>query len=162
MLLFALFTAQLSFAQKTSVSGKVVDAKGAVIAGASVKLKDSKGGVVSGDDGTFVLSLNSATKQTLVVSFVGYDNALVSVTENSKDLVVVLKEAGSSLSSIVVTANNSRRSQMEMPISVTTFSASKLAGLRFNSNADILRVVPGITAEGGGGDVHATTHKSIS
>lgn len=155
LLLFALFTAQLSFAQKTSVTGKVVDAKGAVIAGASVKLKDSKGGVVSGDDGTFVLSLNSATKQTLVVSFVGYDNALVPVTENSKDLVVVLKEAGSSLSSIVVTANNSRRSQMEMPISVTTFSASKLAGLRFNSNADILRVVPGITAEGGGGDVAA-------
>ena len=155
LLLFALFTSQLLFAQKLSVTGKVVDTKGAAISGASVNVKDSKSGVVSGDDGTFTLSINTGTKATLVVSFVGYDNTIVQVNENSKELVVVLKDAGSSLSSIVVTANNSRRSQMEMPISVTTFSASKLAGLRFNSNADILRVVPGITAEGGGGDVAA-------
>ena len=155
LLLFAMFTSQLLFAQKLSLTGKVVDTKGAVIAGASVKVKDSKTGVVSGEDGKFTISINGDTKATLLVSFVGYDNITVPVNENSKELVVVLKEAGSSLSSIVVTANNSRRSQMEMPISVTTFSASKLAGLRFNSNADILRVVPGITAEGGGGDVAA-------
>jgi len=155
LLLFAMFTSQLLFAQKLSVTGKVVDTKGAVIAGASIKVNDSKSGVVSGDDGKFTLSINTDTKATLQVSFVGYDNTIVQVNENSKEIVVVLKEAGSSLSSIVVTANNSRRSQMEMPISVTTFSASKLAGLRFNSNADILRVVPGITAEGGGGDVAA-------
>lgn len=155
LLLFAMFTSQLLFAQKLSVTGKVVDTKGAVIAGASIKVNDSKSGVVSGDDGKFTLSINTHTKATLQVSFVGYDNTIVQVNENSKEIVVVLKEAGSSLSSIVVTANNSRRSQMEMPISVTTFSASKLAGLRFNSNADILRVVPGITAEGGGGDVAA-------
>lgn len=155
LLLFAMVTSQLLFAQKLSVTGKVVDTKGAVIAGASVKVKDSKSGVVSGDDGKFTLSINTDTKATLQVSFVGYDNTMVQVNENSKEVIVVLKEAGSSLSSIVVTANNSRRSQMEMPISVTTFSASKLAGLRFNSNADILRVVPGITAEGGGGDVAA-------
>ena len=155
LLLFAMFTSQLLFAQKLSVTGKVVDTKGAVIAGASIKVNDSKSGVVSGDDGKFTLSINTDTKATLQVSFVGYDNTIVQVNENSKEVIVVLKEAGSSLSSIVVTANNSRRSQMEMPISVTTFSASKLAGLRFNSNADILRVVPGITAEGGGGDVAA-------
>ena len=89
----------------------------------------------------------------MLVSFVGYDDKMINLTSGTTDLNVVLKEAGSTLNAIVVTANNSRRTQMEMPISVTSFSASKLANLRFNSNADILRAVPGVTAEGGGGDV---------
>ncbi|PJE45675.1 MAG: TonB-dependent receptor [Sediminibacterium sp.] len=155
LLLFTFLTAHCVFAQKSSISGKVIDVKGAVIAGASVKLKDAKIGVVSNDEGKFTLSVNASTNTTIIVSYVGYDDQSLVVADFAKELVVVLKEAGSTLSSVVVTANNSRRSQMEMPISVTTFSASKIASLRFNSNADILRVVPGITAEGGGGDVAA-------
>lgn len=155
LLLFTLITVCDVFAQSASVSGKVVDVKGAVISGATIKLKDAKTGVISNDEGKFTLSLRGAVSKTIVVSFIGYDDATVNVTDDTREIVVVLKEAGSTLSSVIVTANNSRRSQMEMPISVTTFSASKIASLRFNSNADILRVVPGITAEGGGGDVAA-------
>jgi len=153
LLLITFLSAQCIFAQKSTITGKVLDVKGTVIAGATVRLKDAKTGVVSNDEGKFILSVSASNNSTITVSYVGYDDQSLVVTDFTKEIVVILKEAGSTLSSVVVTANNSRRSQMEMPISVTTFSASKIASLRFNSNADILRVVPGITAEGGGGDV---------
>ncbi len=153
--LIAILLTQTVFAQSTKISGKVVDAKGTPISGANVRVKGSNSGTTTNEEGVFNLSVNDAAKSTLLVSFVGYDDKMINLTSGSNNLDVVLKEAGSTLNAIVVTANNSRRTQMEMPISVTSFSASKLANLRFNSNADILRAVPGITAEGGGGDVAA-------
>ena len=153
--LIAILLTQTVFAQSTKISGKVVDAKGTPISGANVRVKGSNSGTTTNEEGVFNLTVNDAAKSTLLVSFVGYDDKMINLTSGSNNLDVVLKEAGSTLNAIVVTANNSRRTQMEMPISVTSFSASKLANLRFNSNADILRAVPGITAEGGGGDVAA-------
>lgn len=151
--LIAILLTQTVFAQSTKISGKVVDTKGTPISGANVRVKGSNSGTTTNEEGVFNLTVNDAAKSTLLVSFVGYDDKMINLTSGSNNLDVVLKEAGSTLNAIVVTANNSRRTQMEMPISVTSFSASKLANLRFNSNADILRAVPGITAEGGGGDV---------
>ena len=157
LFLIAILLTQTVFAQSTKISGKVVDAKGTPISGANVRVKGSNSGTTTNEEGVFNLTVNDAAKSTLLVSFVGYDDKMINLTSGSNNLDVVLKEAGSTLNAIVVTANNSRRTQMEMPISVTSFSASKLANLRFNSNADILRAVPGITAEGANGGVTGTT-----
>jgi iron complex outermembrane receptor protein len=153
IVLIAILLTQMSFAQTTKVTGKVIDTKGTPINGASVRVKGSNVGTSSNEDGVFSLSLSTNQKNTLIVSYVGFDDKAVNVTGAASNIEVVLKEVGSTLNAIVVTANNSRRTQMEMPISVASFGPAKLANLRFNSNADILRTVPGITAEGGGGDV---------
>jgi iron complex outermembrane receptor protein len=153
LFLIAILLTQITFAQNSKITGKVIDAKGTPISGASVRVKGARVGATSNDEGVFTLSVAANQKNTIVVSFVGYDDRTINVGSSDSNVEVVLKEVGSTLSAIVVTANNSRRTQMEMPISVTSFGPSKLANLRFNSNADILRTVPGITAEGGGGDV---------
>ncbi len=155
LFLLAILITQISFAQNSKITGKVVDVKGTPIYGASVMVKGASAGTTTNEEGVFTLSLSSNQKNTVLVSFVGFDDKIVNVPSSTSNIEVVLKESGSTLSAIVVTANNSRRSQMEMPISVASFSPTKLANLRFNSNADILRTVPGITAEGGGGDVAA-------
>ncbi len=155
LLLITILMSQTAFAQNSKITGKVIDAKGTPINGASVVLKGSNTGTSTSEDGTFTLSLSANQKNTIVVSYVGYDDKVVTLSAAASTIEVVLKEAGSSLGAIIVTANNSRRTQMEMPISVASFGPTKLANLRFNSNADILRTIPGITAEGGGGDVAA-------
>ena len=58
-----------------------------------------------------------------------------------------------SLDEVVVTATFGSRSQKDSPISMTYLNARQLQKLASNSQADILRTIPGITAEGGGGEV---------
>lgn len=147
-MLFALFANA-----QTVVKGTVKDSKNLPVPGASIKIKGETAGTVTDNSGSFSLSIKSLKNVILVISSIGYDDAVIDVKPTVINYDVVLKEAGSSLTSVVVTANNSRRSQMELPISVSTFSPSKLSNLKFNSNADILRTVPGISAEGGGGEV---------
>src|SRR5215213_6974603 len=40
-----------------------------------------------------------------------------------------------------------------MPLSITSYNESKIEKIKYNSNADILRGIPGISAENGGGEV---------
>lgn len=143
----------LSANAQTVIKGTVKDSKGLPVSGAPVKIKGGTTGTITDNDGNFSLSIKSLDKAVLIISSIGYDDATVDIKASSTSYNVVLKEAGSSLAGVVVTANNSRRSQMELPISVSTFGQTKLSNLKFNSNADILRTVPGISAEGGGGDV---------
>ena len=57
------------------------------------------------------------------------------------------------LDEVVVTGSFSERSQKDAPISMTVLNQQQLATATFNSQADILRNIPGIAAEGGGGEV---------
>ncbi|RMF15622.1 MAG: TonB-dependent receptor [Alphaproteobacteria bacterium] len=54
---------------------------------------------------------------------------------------------------IVVTGTSRLRSAFSAPLSVTQMNEEELSLYSFNSQADILRTVPGIRAEGGGGEV---------
>lgn len=59
------------------------------------------------------------------------------------------------LEEIVVTGTSRKRLAFGNPMSVTQMTADELSIYSFNSQADILRQVPGIRAEGGGGEVAA-------
>lgn len=55
---------------------------------------------------------------------------------------------------VVVTGVGSvKRTSFDTPLSVNSFDETEIARLAASSNADILRNVPGISAEGGGGEV---------
>lgn len=57
------------------------------------------------------------------------------------------------LEEVVVTGTSRGRSEFNTPLAVTQFDESELRKYSSNSQADILRAVPGIKAEGGGGEV---------
>jgi len=143
-----------SFAQQTTViSGKVTDQSGTPVVGASVTIATN--GTATDINGAYRLAVALSGEQHLVVSNVGYRT--VDMVVNligavlTQDVTMELEVGG--LNTVVVTATSSRRIQQQIPISVTTFSPAKLEKLKFNSQADILRTIPGITAEGGGGEV---------
>jgi outer membrane receptor protein involved in Fe transport len=154
ILFLVLFQTNLQAQQNTTITGRVSDQAGVPVASASVSVKGS-GGVVSDSSGRFVLSAPSSGQVQLVVSHVGYSNAERNVNLTGSPITVdfVLEEIQTGLNAVIVTANTSRRRQQEIPISISRFNSQQLQLLKFNSQADILRSIPGITAEGGGGEV---------
>lgn len=94
-----LSTAIISQAQNKTVSGRVLNEKGAGIANASVVPKNSKSGTFTNQNGEFSLSVPSTTK-SLVITSVGYASKEVAITGNTAE--VVLTEVVSNLNEVVV------------------------------------------------------------
>ncbi|MEO1437068.1 MAG: TonB-dependent receptor, partial [Bacteroidota bacterium] len=123
--------------------------------GANVLVAETGTGAVTDLDGKYSISL-PAGEYTLVISYVGYQNATqtVTITDGSTTVIdVSLNTSAIGLDGVVVTGSFTSRSQKNSPISMTVLNSRQLAAASFNSQADILRNIPGITAEGGGGEV---------
>lgn len=149
------FFSVFSIFSQTEISGTVKDNTGMPIAGANVFILGSTDGAISDFDGNFKVSTNLTGEQTLQISYLGYETQKLPITldGSSINLQIVLVEGGNSLDEVVLTATSTTRSQKETPMSITSFGAKALTEKNTSSQADILRSVPGITAEGGGGEV---------
>ncbi len=147
---FSLF----SFAQGT-VSGSVKDANGEGLIGVTVVVKGKTIGTSTDLNGNYTLMVPAGT-QTLVYSYIGYSTQQATLTvEDGKAYTSDVRMGldNLSLDEIVVTGTFSERTQKDSPMSVTLINSKRLEQLASNSQADILRTIPGITAEGGGGEV---------
>ena len=98
--IFLLGTFSIAFSQKMAVSGKVSDAKGEPLVGASLVEKGTSNGTLSDADGNYTLNVDK--NATIVASFVGYVLQDIAVAGNAK-LDITLQE-GSALNEVVVTA----------------------------------------------------------
>ena len=87
-----------AFAQKSAVTGTVVDPEGEPLIGASVLAEGTSEGVATDFDGNF--SINVAPNAVLVVSYVGYDTQRVSV-DGRKHIDITLKENSVMLNEVV-------------------------------------------------------------
>ncbi|MBS1608041.1 MAG: SusC/RagA family TonB-linked outer membrane protein [Bacteroidetes bacterium] len=96
----------LAISQTKEVTGKIMDAQGTPVSGATIKIKGANGGTSANVDGTF--RLNVSSNATLIVSSVGFESTEVKVGE-SNNITVTLKPASNSLNEVVVTALGIRR-----------------------------------------------------
>jgi TonB-linked SusC/RagA family outer membrane protein len=102
-------------AQTIKVAGKVIDASGETVIGASVVEKGTKNGAVTDFSGNF--SLNVSAKGTLVISSVGYKTQEVNVG-GRKNLTITLQENAELLDEVVVVGYGTlKRSDMTGAIS---------------------------------------------
>jgi TonB-linked SusC/RagA family outer membrane protein len=99
VLICVLFT-QSAFSQTKTITGKVLDDKGAPLQGATVVAKGSKAGTSTDAAGSFKLTVPSNTS-TLVVSSIGFGNQEVDVS-SSADVSVRLTASTASLNEVVV------------------------------------------------------------
>ncbi|MDF2187136.1 SusC/RagA family TonB-linked outer membrane protein [Paraflavitalea sp. CAU 1676] len=88
-------------AQERTISGKVTDAAGAPVVGASVTVKGSSLGTSSGSDGAFTLRLPASAK-TIIVSAVGYAEQELAIGSKSV-FAVSLTVEGKGLDEVIVT-----------------------------------------------------------
>ncbi len=152
-----LFVALTTFAmaQNSTISGTVVDATTSEpLPGAQVYISALATGGVADLDGNYSFEVPNGS-YTVSASFVGYSplEQQVEVNGDVQNLDFQLTEDLFGLDAVVVTATFSERSLFNSPQSVTRVDAKGLSNLTANSQADILRTVPGIHAEGGGGEV---------
>jgi hypothetical protein len=82
------------------ITGKVTDADGNPLAGATVKVKGSNKGTTTNNDGVFVLK-GVDENATLEISFVGYETYTVAVN-NKSSIVASLKVKPENLNEVVI------------------------------------------------------------
>ncbi|WP_299895575.1 TonB-dependent receptor [uncultured Aquimarina sp.] len=151
-LLLCVFGTIVVFSQ-TEISGTVTDNAGVPLLGANITILDSNSGAVSDFDGKFNFSTNLTGSKKIQVSFLGFKTYTESIELNGTPITLqITLEEGNTLDEVVLTASSTFRSQKQAPLSISSKGIEEITKLSANSQADILRDVPGITAEGGGGE----------
>lgn len=100
LMLGTLLLSMQLLAQNRTVTGRVTDANGAPVAGASVQVKGTKAGAVTKDDGTFSINV-PVNSRTLVISAVGQATQEIGLG-NQSDITVSLRNGEQSMQEVVV------------------------------------------------------------
>ena len=141
------------------ISGKVVDAKGETLTGASVILKGSNKGTSTDKNGVFTLENVAQGSYKLAVSFIGYTNKEFTVNvPQSGSLNISLDEDVNGLDEVIVTGVFDRRTKMESSVAISTLNAKQMSILAPTSAADLLRNVPGVYVNNARGEIANTVY----
>ncbi|GAL79666.1 TonB-dependent receptor [Algibacter lectus] len=151
--LLCVFSVSTMFAQ-TDIKGTVKDNSGVPVTGANVLIEGSSSGATTDFDGNYSFTTSVSGAQKIIVSFLGYEtlNKTVTLSGGAMTLDFVMVEGGNTLDEVVLTASSTFRSQKETPNSISSLKAQELTRLNANSQADIVASIPGIVADGGGGE----------
>jgi TonB-linked SusC/RagA family outer membrane protein len=115
----------ITMAQDTTVNGKITDGRNAdPIPGVNILVKGSTRGTVSNANGEF--SIQAATDDVLIISFIGYLTEEVKVTGSSMD--ISLTEDVISLEEVVVSGLATTVKRSNLGNAVATVSADELTG----------------------------------
>jgi TonB-linked SusC/RagA family outer membrane protein len=126
-LLYVLLLPTILFAQQKNISGKVTDAKGFPVPGASITIKQS-GRIVTADaEGTF--SLETPSGAEITISSTGYKPVTIKAENAAGDLQVKLEEDVAKLEEIVVTGLATSVKRKNLANAVATISAKQLSGI---------------------------------
>ena len=123
-----------AFAQNV-VTGKVTDAQGEALVGASVQIKGTLTGVVTDLDGNF--SIKAGSGATLVVNSIGYKTAEIAVSGRD-NLGVVLEEDTLFLDDVVVLGYNTSARKKDLTGSITQISNKLIENQNTSSVSKIL------------------------
>ncbi len=155
LMTFAVFVMSLvsiaAMAEPIAIVGKVVDANGEPLVGASVAEAGTSNGTITDLDGAFVLTVEKNV--TLLVSYVGYKDQEVRA---HKDMVVMLKEDTQVLDEVVAIGYGTQK-KANLTGAVTTVDVSKT--LESKAESDVAKAlqgaVPGLTITNATGDLDA-------
>ena len=131
--LLVLLMSTNAFAQRLTATGKVTDAAGLEVIGASVLEKGTANGVVTNLDGEFSLSVGQ--NATLVISFIGYKTIEVKAATNMN---ITLQEDNELLDEVVVIGYGSVK-RKDVTTAVSTVSTKDLDQRPIVSTAQALQ-----------------------
>ena len=103
LLLLLFFTVHTT--AQTEISGKVIDAKGNAVIGANIYIKGTYDGTTSDKDGTFSFMTSATGLQTLVISFLSFEETIQQIiVEDYKPKNFTLREKVNTLDAVVISA----------------------------------------------------------
>ena len=155
MLTLSLLTVVSVFAQTRQLTGRVTDQKGVPVANASVIVKGTKIGANTNDDGSFKLAV-PATAKVLVVKSINFDEAQVTIGNNT-NFTIKLEATSSQLEEVVVVGYGTAK-KSNVTASISKIDASKIENKPFASLDQMLQgAAPGLQASSSTGQPGAVT-----
>lgn len=145
--------------QQTSkkVSGRVTDANGEPIIGATVRQAGTNNATVTDVDGNFTINAPHGAK--LEVTYVGFNSQVV--TANGGSLDVAMKESANDLNEVVVVGFGTQK-KLDLTGAVATVSGEELAERPVKNVTEALQgVVPGLQITANSGEVGSTMNINI-
>lgn len=164
-----IYKQQAAAARPVPVSGRVTDASGQPIIGASVIVRGTTLGVSTDAEGRFSLEVPApAASQTLEVSYLGYETASIPVGSRTS-FMVTLRESASEIESVVVTALGIKREEKALSYNVQQIGAEDITTVKdANFMNSLAGKVAGVTINASSSGVGGATkvvlrgNKSIS
>lgn len=140
------------------LSGKVIDANGEPIIGASIALKGTTTGTVTDLDGQF--TLEAPVGATLQISYIGYLSQEINIEKSSK-LNITLKEDNQALDEVVVVGYGTT-TKRSMIASVSSVKSEELTNLPItNMSKGLAGRAPGLIVKSSGGGINNKAQISI-
>ncbi|MCZ8091763.1 TonB-dependent receptor [Flavobacterium sp.] len=100
-----LFFISVTALAQNEISGTVLDEKNKPITGANIYIDGSYDGASSDENGKFSFTTTTTGNQTLVISFITYENITVSIdVTNAKNKSYKMRESVNTLDAVIVTA----------------------------------------------------------
>jgi TonB-linked SusC/RagA family outer membrane protein len=144
-LILILVSVTTLLAQTVTISGRVTDSTGTVLAGVGITLKGSTNGTTTNTSGFYKITIPaSAINPVLSFSYIGYNTQEIS-TLNRTNLDIVLSKIQSSLSEVVVIGYGNQ-AKRELTDAVGTISAKTIESLPIYTAEQALQgTVSGVT-----------------
>ena len=134
-------SSQTSAQTKTStIKGRVIDAEGMPLVGAVIRVQGKAGGVIASSNGVF--EIEAAPEDVLVASFLGMENASVTVGAQL-EITIVMQQKSSTLENVTIVAF-SRQKKESVVGSITTVKPSELKVASSNLTTAFAGRVPGM------------------
>jgi hypothetical protein len=122
------------------IKGKVTDASGTPLPGATVLVKGTKIAVLTDFDGNFSIEM-PANGDKLIISYVGFESKEIGVGNTSP--TIVLTEEGENLKEVVITTGYEKTSKRTFTGAISKISGSEL---KVDGVVDISRMIEGKAA----------------
>ena len=128
---------QQDLASQIIVSGNIVDEDGEPLVGASIVINGTSIGTISDLDGAYSISVGP--KDTLQVSYLGYDNITYPV-DDSSEINLRMSSSLELLEEVVVTGYAAAVTKSNLTSSISTVLQGRATGLAGSSNEYSIRV----------------------
>jgi hypothetical protein len=148
----------IASAQETRVTGKVINAAGEPVAGASVIVKGQDRGTSTNTAGEFTITVPRGT--TLVITNIGF--APYEIIANKSSLTATLSADNTQLSDVVVVGYGTQR-RSAITGSIVTLKSDALTRRQVASASNLLQgLAPGVTVQQQSGNREPMQHPSGS
>ena len=130
LFILSIFFSIFTYAQ-TKVGGMIADETGEPVAFANVIFKNSTEGTISDDNGRFYMESDSSY-QTLVISFIGYEDQEITLTSKvTYDMKITMIESTEKLDEVVlVSGKQSKKNNPAVDILKKIWAKKRINGLR--------------------------------
>lgn len=145
-----------TFAQSGSLTGKVSDATGTPLNGATITVKGTTNATTTNEQGVFTFN-NTPSSGTLVISYVGHFSREIKYAAG-KELSIALERGADMGDEIVVTGVFDRRTRMQDSVAISTLSSAQLDRIVPSSSVDLPKNMPGVYVNSARGEVNSSVY----